>query len=46
MALFRVMTARLKDKLVSYILVLCLHLEEFSIELSNLQTDLKMSREK
>ncbi|XP_056010377.1 uncharacterized protein LOC125679942 isoform X4 [Ostrea edulis] len=42
----RIMTARLKDKLVSYILVLCLYLEEFSIELSNLQTDLNKTREK
>lgn len=43
---YRVMPARLKDKLVSHILVLCLFLEEFSLELTNLQTDLNKTNEK
>lgn len=41
----RIMPARLKDKLVCHILVLCLFLEEFSLELTNLQTDLSKSHE-
>lgn len=41
----RIMPARLKDKLVCHILVLCLYLEEFSLELTNLQTDLSKSHE-
>ncbi|XP_061163766.1 DNA-directed RNA polymerase I subunit RPA49-like [Saccostrea echinata] len=42
----RVFTARLKDKLVSSILVLCLYLEEFSMDLTSLQKDLNKTHEK
>lgn len=38
----RCMPARLKDKLVCYMLVLCLIIEEYNLELSDLLTDLKM----
>ena len=42
----RCMPARLKDKLISYILVLCLILDDFAVEMSDLQMDLKMGTQR
>lgn len=40
------MTPKLKDKLLAYICTLCLHLDEFSLELNSLAADLSLSMTK
>ncbi|XP_006812459.1 DNA-directed RNA polymerase I subunit RPA49-like [Saccoglossus kowalevskii] len=42
----RYMSARLKDRLLSYILVLCLHIDRFNMNLDLLQKDLKIPKKK
>ena len=40
------MPTRLKDRLVCYILVLCLHLEDFNFEIDYLMEDLQLPKKK
>lgn len=40
---YRVVSKRLKDKLVSYILVLALMIDEFSLDCTVIMRDLKLS---
>ncbi|XP_064607925.1 DNA-directed RNA polymerase I subunit RPA49-like [Liolophura sinensis] len=42
----RCMPARMKDKVISYILVLCLIIDEFQVDLGPLQQDLKISQQR